>query len=526
MADRVLSIEIAYGLTKVCEMDYKAKQPRVYRCFDFETPAETLSEGQIINSEAFEKILREQLETHQIKTRKVIFTIASAKIANREVTIPYISEKKIAGLVRANAVDYFPIDLIKYKVTYTILEKCKTKEDQHLRLLLFAVPLILLESYFAMAERCALTILAIDYVGNSIFQLFRSEVDEGVHAIVKVDERNSMITILNHNTIALQRTIAYGVEEALQAFCEYREKTDQNGAFAYSKAVDEFRKTECIILESDLSQNEMGTEPVMESLQYLVNNIARVLDYYMTKNPESVIKDVKLIGMAADFIGMDHLIAQETGLLVEPVASLVHVQTDDSKGGVFIPVQEYGACIGATFAPVNLLLAATKKKKTEEETMGVTLILFSLLIGASLFLVGYSTLTHYMIAQVQKDLVVEIEQLKPAEEIYDSYKNAQNSFQNLTDLYQLTTTPNEELLAFIQEMEVKMPSQISVLTFHATPEGIDMNLETPSKETAAEVLMQFRTFESLSEVHSSGITETTDDAGKKTIEMDLIGTYR
>ncbi|MEG0216145.1 MAG: pilus assembly protein PilN, partial [Hungatella sp.] len=107
-----------------------------------------------------------------------------------------------------------------------------------------------------------------------------------------------------------------------------------------------------------------------------------------------------------------------------------------------------------------------------------------------------------------------------------SYKNAQNSFQNLTDLYQLTTTPNEELLAFIQEMEVKMPSQISVLTFHATPEGIDMNLETPSKETAAEVLMQFRTFESLSEVHSSGITETTDDAGKKTIEMDLIGTYR
>ncbi|MEG2700959.1 MAG: hypothetical protein RR995_07220, partial [Hungatella sp.] len=167
-----------------------------------------------------------------------------------------------------------------------------------------------------------------------------------------------------------------------------------------------------------------------------------------------------------------------------------------------------------------------KKKKTEEETMGVTLILFSLLIGASLFLVGYSTLTHYMIAQVQKDLVVEIEKLKPAEEIYYSYKNAQNSFQNLTDLYQLTTTPNEELLAFIQEMEVKMPSQISVLTFHATPEGIDMNLETSSKETAAEVLMQFRTFESLSEVHSSGITETTDDAGKKTIEMNLIGTYR
>ena len=38
MATKVLSIEIGHGLTRVVEMDYKAKNPKVYNYFTFETP--------------------------------------------------------------------------------------------------------------------------------------------------------------------------------------------------------------------------------------------------------------------------------------------------------------------------------------------------------------------------------------------------------------------------------------------------------------------------------------------------------
>ena len=39
MATKVLSIEIGQGLTRVVEMDYKVKNPKVYNYFTFETPS-------------------------------------------------------------------------------------------------------------------------------------------------------------------------------------------------------------------------------------------------------------------------------------------------------------------------------------------------------------------------------------------------------------------------------------------------------------------------------------------------------
>ena len=37
-AQRVLSIEIGYSLTQVCEMDFRSKHPQVYGVFSMKTP--------------------------------------------------------------------------------------------------------------------------------------------------------------------------------------------------------------------------------------------------------------------------------------------------------------------------------------------------------------------------------------------------------------------------------------------------------------------------------------------------------
>ena len=43
MNNRVLSIEIGNSFTKICEIDYKVKKPKVYKVLTVETP-----EGEII----------------------------------------------------------------------------------------------------------------------------------------------------------------------------------------------------------------------------------------------------------------------------------------------------------------------------------------------------------------------------------------------------------------------------------------------------------------------------------------------
>ena len=44
-AQRVLSIEIGYSMTQVCEMDYQSKRPKVYGVFSMKTPEGVIQDG-------------------------------------------------------------------------------------------------------------------------------------------------------------------------------------------------------------------------------------------------------------------------------------------------------------------------------------------------------------------------------------------------------------------------------------------------------------------------------------------------
>ncbi len=134
MAKKVLSIVIGTEFTKVCEVsyrkNYKNKGIRVYRSISFLTPENSIEDGSIKDMQVFGEELRKQLKAAKIKTDKVIFTIASSKIANREIILPPTKEKKIDEIIKTGASDYFPIDIKNYIISYTVIEKNTSKRNE------------------------------------------------------------------------------------------------------------------------------------------------------------------------------------------------------------------------------------------------------------------------------------------------------------------------------------------------------------------------------------------------------------
>lgn len=89
---KILSIEIGVDVTHVLEMDYRVKNPKVYRSFSFQTPVGVIGEAGVRKSEEFRTALHKLLDANKIKTRKTLFVVNSGKIASREVLIPMIKE--------------------------------------------------------------------------------------------------------------------------------------------------------------------------------------------------------------------------------------------------------------------------------------------------------------------------------------------------------------------------------------------------------------------------------------------------
>ena len=137
MAKKVLSILIGSECTKVCELNYKKKYKnkgiRVYRSLVFETPKGSVEDGFIKDMKVFGEELKILLKAAKIKSDKVIFSINSSKIANREIVMPPVKEKKIMDIIKTGASEYFPIDVDEYILSYRIIEKTTAASKRNQR---------------------------------------------------------------------------------------------------------------------------------------------------------------------------------------------------------------------------------------------------------------------------------------------------------------------------------------------------------------------------------------------------------
>lgn len=516
---RVLSIEVGYSVTSVCEMDYKAKAPKVYSSFTVPTLQGVFNSDDVIEADThYLEGLRGAIREHKVKAKQIVFSIASNKIATREVVIPFVKENRIGDMVRANASDYFPLDLSQYGLAYSIQEVMGEKGSQQYKLLVIAIPKAILDGYHSLAESLKMTVAAFDYVGNSLFQVVKKECEEGIHLIAKIDSQSTLVVVLNNQKIVLTRNVPRGVEEALQAVMSSKVWGDIRNT---RQAMDVVENNACIDLdmtaesaeetEASASAEKIAKSNVTDALMPMIGGIARVVDYYTSRNSEAQIDRVLITGIGANFQGMEELLHREISYSVETIKKIQGLNLEKFfKGGLF---GGYLSCIGAAMAPVEFV--SEKEEKASIEVMpsknGMMAACILLCAGGTLIaavLAGVSLFGYKQATDENDRLNTRIEELAEAENIYEQYLQQLYSYNKLSYFQYSTVTPNEELVAFIEEMEEKMPSSLNVQSFNATDVGVTMALTVENKEDAAMLVKQFRTFETVGDVVVDSITDS------------------
>lgn len=517
MAGKVISIEIGSALTKVALLDYKAKNTKVYSSFVFDTPEGAVEDGYVKNTEEFVETLAAKLASNQISEKRVVFTISSSKIANREVTLPLVSRDKIMSMVKANASDYFPVDIKNYHLSYTILERISTKEEKQMKMLLLAVPLDLLETYFDLARTMNLSLLSIDYAGNSIFQITKGLKKNETNVSIHINEKNTIISIMENGVLALQRSISYGADSALETLLSI-DKYRYDEEFSREKAL-QLLLTEQMIntvmpeqedvaySDSDLSEEERDRAEITESLRYLIGNITRVMDYYLTKTQNAKIDMIYLSGIGAEFKGLRELFSFEIGSTVKVITAIDGVTYDPKDPMTALSIML--VTIGAAKEPMGLMPTefSTKKVKKVSLVVPATVLIAGIAISIAMF--AYGQLSYAIEKGTRDDLQKQLDDMQQYQEIKAEYDSSLDVYNGVMAMYGTTDNMNRYLVAFIEELEKKMPDSFKTVGFSVTESGVTMSVTVDSKETAAEVIQQLRTFDSVAVISSTSFTENT-----------------
>lgn len=514
MAGKILSIEVGTYETRVVEMDYKSKSPKIHHFFTIPTPEYMVTDGSVEVNPEFVAQMKAALAEKGIRTKKAIFVLNSARIANREVMIPLVKENKIHELLVTNSAEYFPVDLVQYQLVHRIVEK-DTQENKY-KLSVLAVPNEMIQSYQALANALGLQIEALDYIGNSIAQGMMKLLPQELKVSVKIDETSTMITIINGDKIELQRVVSYGIYDAVEVVME-------NPAFGERKTFEQ-------AMEQMKNQNCVKEEEVAENLTPLLGNIRRIIDYYTSRNQEVALNEVWLFGKGADCMGLSELLAAELNLQVYSLSKLPEKYSFTKKSDeetFAVPI--YVICVAATIAPLNFNLSDGKKsegiaKLTPKGELGYATVVCAVCLAVAAVMLVYSMVSTNVLKSENKNLQAQIDKLSEAKLSYNTYVGTKTQYDSLKDMYALTETPDDNLLAFLAEMEEKMPSEISVASLTAGTDGVNMNVSVSSKAAASKVLMQLRDFETVDSVDCPGISES-ESSGRVTVTFSVYCTY-
>lgn len=501
-------------------MDYKAKTPRVYRFAMAPTPLNVIEDGYLKESAGLRTAIKEALYRNKIKTKRAIFTVASSKIINREVMLPPVKPNMMESMIKANLKDYFPIDLSDHEISHVVLETFKDGDNAgRTRVLLVAAEKALVASYEALAQSCGLTLVDLDYVGNSIYQAVKKEANKTPSMILKIEENQTIITVVRNNNMMLQRSVNYGIDEAIH-------EVAANPAFDVIEDNDAWQliKRRCCIkvtLDSDTQAVEPDTEQdddmeiaqarmnVARTLAPLINSISRVVDFYNSRNSEHI-EQAYIMGMGGDMSGLSKLLTNELGIKTNVFRKLEGIVWHPSMGDG--DLFNYVACIGATMAPVSFISGEKQQKQKQEsnsKSLAVLLGVFFVVASAALAANGY--ITYQSEVEEQKRLQGLESTYLPAEQIYLRYNAMTTLYRDVLMGHLMTNRPNDNILNFLGELEEKLPADVSVLEFSSDDDQAVLRMQVADKDTAAGVIQNLRGFASLQYVSMSSMQEVEEE---------------
>lgn len=513
MAGKVLSILLGSEIVKVCEVVLAGKKKvQVYNAIDLIIPEGLCDDGVIMDAQALAGAIKQGLAGEGFSAKRIVFTITSKRIANKEAVIPFCKENRIRDVVQINAAEYFPINnLDDYTINYSILEVIQNEGIKNYRLSVTATPNELIEQYYELARAMGMSVETIDYSGNSILQLLKLQTaGEGVDAVLQVSGENTVVNIMNGSTMVMQRSVPYGRLTLADAVKNSRGISDEEADMA--------------LMEENLGVL-VGTYPdVADAARTMLSSVGRILEFYRARNTEHPIERIYMIGDVMSVNGLAELVDSEFEQEVQVVAHLRGVEVKNHRVLSDEIVANYLANIGAVIAPMNIALPVAGKKgeKVKSEKLPWWILVFAAVVAAGMC--GGILFMYFMNKEENDNLKAQIAAIEDVSTLKTQYEQARDDAAVMAGWYDLTKGANETLARFIDDLEKVQPEAVAITKLSSEEGEVTIQGASYGKPAIAQFIKELKKLSYIENIKTEYINESltngmADDGFQMTLTL-------
>ncbi len=553
MAKHVLSIEIGTLVTKIVEIDYKKKNPHVYRAVSFATPEGVIEDGVIRDKDVLAVAFRNELAEAGMKEKNVVFSIASSKIATREVTLPNVKENKIGALVQATAQEYFPIDLNDYTLAYSLLETIKEGKDKSYKVLLLAAPDDLVDNYYNFAKEMDFNIEALDYFGNGSMQVLKKEIVLDYCACIQISGNTTMINFMNEGQQLMQRTIPQGIfnvaeamvlsedcmiedmDTACEALCrdklvcrslDYRGLDDDESIVSARMTEEQWRQQEA---------SKSARKVVTDAIGEILLSVDRVIDFFKSKYQGVELTRIYITGMGSKVVGIEELFQSVLNVETQRMEHLVNVSFPRHFSEGLYNQTEYIAVIGAAIGPVGFKSKNAAVAGAGADGLRNAQLVFGLAVICAVAMSAFSLVTYNTEKTRNDDLNARKASLSSINQVFEENEGIKSVYDQVNNLQTSTETQNENLNGLLKQLEGSLPRTMTVSFMQSSQDGINLTITSETDISIARMLMNLEALEMrnkdgqmipvLTNISIPSVTASEEDDGSTVYNFTVSAQY-
>ncbi len=494
---KVLTAEIGHSVIKVVEMNTKkGKKPHIDHFVEIPVPEDCVSDGYINENRIDElaKAFRAGLNENGLTTNRIIYTVSSGKIINREVSIPPVKENALDSMIQNNIKDYFPVDLGHHEISYSVLETIESGEDKgKRRVLVMAAELELIDQYRKLSKAAGLELVNLVYGGDAVFLALQGRTSSETEAVIKIEERTTLVTIIKNGKLLLQRSIGVGIAESIRELAGETDFLASDYSLAW-KAI----------------KREDYTSDLRSTLQPLAGSISRVIDFYNSHSGDNgEVEVMSLIGMGTDFEGLGKFLSAELGLRQKVISNLDNVAIRSSHAAQ--NASSFMSPIGAGLSTTGFVHDRERAAEAARNNYRTGNIVLSITFTAAALALLFLAFMPYNDAKVKnEDLQDQKQKYAEGEKVYNEYISMSQTHQYIEYGASLTHNSNDEILNFLAELEEKFPANAIITEFASDDDAAAMRIQVLDKDSAAYIADALRGFDSVIAVTITEMHEKDD----------------
>ena len=509
MANKYLTVYVSSDMIRIAEITKSGKdQVLLSNAAEIATPAGCFNDGYLTDVTATAEAVRTAIFGRGFSSKDVIFTIASKKIASKEVEMPYVKNmRKLQQVLQANSGDYFPMSGSgDYVFAYSLLEEVTMNVDgankRFYRISAVAAPMDLVRCYYELAEELKLSVKHIDYFGNSVIQLLSLQMQPGrTDLVLQIEMDQTYVNVMRGKTLVLQRNVNYGKTAVINALMDVKKISEKDARTLLSNEA---------LLDQHVTADEYA-----QAVQGMVNGIGRAVEYHRTKNandPSATLQGIKVFGEGSAIAGIEKILERELGARVEHFDTLAGVTI---KGQAALKAEEvlrYLPNIGSVIDPMDLLITSGKKSAIESSDM-VKYLKIVLGVAAVIMLgwTGVTFLQHKLAKDARDRMQANIDAIADIEQIRQDYVDAQYLFAALDTFKYEKENDNNLMPQFIADLEEILPEDAVVNKIEAEDGDVTFEVttgwHTTAKNEVADLMVQLQNLDYVSSMVIPDLTE-------------------